>query len=91
MKSIQSEGRITKITFIGAPTALIGSGSLRLLTDPTFDLTGADYKLTKKLIGPALSPSQKLESRFYDFSTARLFHSPSPRHFFMLCSVHSAL
>jgi len=58
MKSNQSEGRITKITYIGGPTALIEMGSLRLLTDPTFDPAGTDYKLTKKLVGPALSAGE---------------------------------
>jgi len=53
-----NERLVTKITYIGGPTALIEIGGLRLLTDPTFDPAGTDYKSTKKLIGPAISAQQ---------------------------------
>ena len=53
-----NEGLVTKITYIGGPTALIEIGGVRLLTDPTFDPAGTDYKSTKKLIGPAISAQQ---------------------------------
>jgi L-ascorbate metabolism protein UlaG (beta-lactamase superfamily) len=51
-----------RITHIGGPTALIEIGSLRILTDPTFDLAGTryvdgPYELAKK-IGPACLPSE---------------------------------
>ncbi len=46
-------------TYIGGPTALLEFGGLRLLTDPTFDPAGEDYKTQvytlHKLAGPALS------------------------------------
>lgn len=50
-----------RITYIGGPTALLEIGSLRLLTDPTFDPGGGDYSFgfgtgSKKLQGPALQP-----------------------------------
>jgi L-ascorbate metabolism protein UlaG (beta-lactamase superfamily) len=49
------------LTLIGGPTALIEIGSMRLLTDPTFDPPGA-YRDTPipfdKLTGPALSREQ---------------------------------
>jgi L-ascorbate metabolism protein UlaG (beta-lactamase superfamily) len=49
-----------KFTYIGGPTALIEMGGLRLLTDPTFDPAGSEYKTLvytlRKTKGPALSP-----------------------------------
>jgi L-ascorbate metabolism protein UlaG (beta-lactamase superfamily) len=50
-----------RITHIGGPTALIEIGSLRLLTDPTFDPAGSHYtrgsvEIIKKT-GPALDAS----------------------------------
>jgi len=48
------------ITHIGGPTALLEFGGLRLLTDPTFDPAGGEYRsgpvTLRKLSGPALSP-----------------------------------
>ena len=50
------------ITYIGGPTALLEFGGVRLLTDPTFDPGGGEYKspatTLRKLTGPALSPEQ---------------------------------
>jgi L-ascorbate metabolism protein UlaG (beta-lactamase superfamily) len=46
------------ITYIGGPTALIEIENLRLLTDPTFDQAGREYRTSAyalhKLQGPAL-------------------------------------
>jgi L-ascorbate metabolism protein UlaG (beta-lactamase superfamily) len=49
------------ITYIGGPTALIEIAGLRLLTDPTFDAPGKDYRFgwgtgSRKLQGPAVAP-----------------------------------
>ena len=48
-----------RITHIGGPTALIETGGWRLLTDPTFDPPGRDYRFglgigSKKLAGPSV-------------------------------------
>jgi L-ascorbate metabolism protein UlaG (beta-lactamase superfamily) len=46
------------VTYIGGPTALLEFGGLRLLTDPTFDPAGSEYRhgpvTLRKLSGPAL-------------------------------------
>jgi len=51
-------GAELKVTYIGGPTALLELGGLRLLTDPTFDPAGEEYKTglytLKKLAGPAI-------------------------------------
>lgn len=48
-----------KITYIGGPTALLQVGTLRLLTDPTFDAAGQEFQLPsynlRKTAGPAMS------------------------------------
>lgn len=48
------------ITYIGGPTCLLEFGGVRLLTDPTFDPGGGEYKsgpvTLRKFSGPALSP-----------------------------------
>ena len=48
-----------RITYIGGPTALVEIGGLRLLTDPTFDAAGGEYRAAAyslhKTQGPALS------------------------------------
>ena len=48
------------ITYVGGPTILLDFGGVRLLTDPTFDPAGGEYKsgpvTLRKLTGPALSP-----------------------------------
>jgi L-ascorbate metabolism protein UlaG (beta-lactamase superfamily) len=51
-----------RITHIGGPTTLIEIGGWRVLTDPTFDVPGRTYSFalgtsSRKLIGPAISPS----------------------------------
>jgi L-ascorbate metabolism protein UlaG (beta-lactamase superfamily) len=50
-----------RVTYIGGPTALLEFGGIRLLTDPTFDPAGTEYKsgpaTLRKLAGPALSPA----------------------------------
>jgi len=33
-----------KLTYIGGPTALLELGGLRILTDPTFDPAGGEYR-----------------------------------------------
>mgnify|MGYP001099638567 CR=1 FL=1 len=47
-----------KLTLVGGPTVLIEFGSIRLLTDPTFDPPGS-YRINslhfEKTTGPALS------------------------------------
>jgi L-ascorbate metabolism protein UlaG (beta-lactamase superfamily) len=47
------------ITYVGGPTALLEFGGVRLLTDPTFDPGGGEYRsgpvTLRKLTGPALS------------------------------------
>ena len=49
-----------EITYVGGPTALLRFGAVRLLTDPTFDPGGGEYKsgpvTLRKLRGPALGP-----------------------------------
>jgi L-ascorbate metabolism protein UlaG (beta-lactamase superfamily) len=47
------------ITYIGGPTVLLEFGGVRLLTDPTFDPAGGEYKTgpvtLRKLQGPAIA------------------------------------
>ncbi len=52
-----------RVTHIGGPTALIEIGEWRLLTDPTFDPAGGDYKFgwgtgSHKTTGPAIAASE---------------------------------
>lgn len=55
-------GHPLTLTYIGGPTALIEFGSVRLLTDPTFDPPGGDYTTgpvtLTKLTGPAIPADQ---------------------------------
>ena len=49
-----------RLTHVGGPTVLIEVGGWRLLTDPTFDPAGRDYKFgwgtgSQKLAGPAIA------------------------------------
>jgi L-ascorbate metabolism protein UlaG (beta-lactamase superfamily) len=48
------------LTYVGGPTALLEVGGVRLLTDPTFDPPGAEYRagsyVLRKTLGPALAP-----------------------------------
>ncbi len=51
------------VTHIGGPTVLIEIGGWRLLTDPTFDPPGGDYRFgwgtgSTKLAGPAIQPAE---------------------------------
>jgi L-ascorbate metabolism protein UlaG (beta-lactamase superfamily) len=47
------------LTYIGGPTALLELGGVHLLTDPTFDAPGAEYRagsyVLRKTMGPALT------------------------------------
>ncbi len=49
---------LLRMTYIGGPTALVEIGGLRLLTDPTFDPPGGEYRTTTyslhKTMGPAV-------------------------------------
>jgi len=58
---IQMPAALT-ITYIGGPTALLEFGGVKLLTDPTFDPAGGEYKSTattlRKLTGPGLTPKE---------------------------------
>jgi L-ascorbate metabolism protein UlaG (beta-lactamase superfamily) len=50
------------ITYIGGPTAVLEFGGVRLLTDPTFDPPGGEYRTgpvtLRKLTGPGLGPQE---------------------------------
>ncbi len=52
--------RQLKMTLVGGPTALLRWGTIRLLTDPTFDPAGTEYRagayVLRKTAGPAISP-----------------------------------
>ena len=43
-----TDPRVLKMTYIGGPTVLIEYGSLRILTDPTFDPPGESSLASKK-------------------------------------------
>ena len=49
------------LTYIGGPTALVEWGGLRLLTDPTFDPPGSEFRsgayVLRKTQGPAIAPA----------------------------------
>jgi L-ascorbate metabolism protein UlaG (beta-lactamase superfamily) len=52
-----------RLTHVGGPTVLIEVGGWRLLTDPTFDPAGKDYKFgwgtgSRKLAGPTIPPAE---------------------------------
>jgi L-ascorbate metabolism protein UlaG (beta-lactamase superfamily) len=54
-------GGSCRITYIGGPTVIIEVGSIRLLTDPTFDPPGGKYSFgfgtgSRKTAGPAIAP-----------------------------------
>jgi L-ascorbate metabolism protein UlaG (beta-lactamase superfamily) len=48
-----------RLTYVGGPTALLELGGLRLLTDPTFDPAGTEYRtplyVLRKTGAPALA------------------------------------
>lgn len=46
-----------RLTYIGGPTVLIEIGSLRLLTDPTFEAAGYEYMSGPQLIRKTTSPA----------------------------------
>jgi L-ascorbate metabolism protein UlaG (beta-lactamase superfamily) len=46
-----------RLTYIGGPTVLIEIGSLRLLTDPTFEAAGYQYRAGSQIIGKTTSPA----------------------------------
>jgi L-ascorbate metabolism protein UlaG (beta-lactamase superfamily) len=52
--------QLLRLTCIGGPTALLELGGLRLLTDPTFDPGGSEYRtpvsVLRKTEGPGLAP-----------------------------------
>jgi L-ascorbate metabolism protein UlaG (beta-lactamase superfamily) len=59
-REVDPRGRIARITHIGGPTALIEVGGWTLLTDPTFDPAGGDYRFglgigSSKVVGPAIA------------------------------------
>jgi L-ascorbate metabolism protein UlaG (beta-lactamase superfamily) len=52
-----------RLTHVGGPTVLIEIGGWRLLTDPTFDPAGRDYRFgwgtgSRKLAGPAIAAEE---------------------------------
>lgn len=52
-----------RVTYVGGPTALIEIAGLRLLTDPTFDPAGAEFRgagtyRLDKTRGPAMAPAE---------------------------------
>jgi L-ascorbate metabolism protein UlaG (beta-lactamase superfamily) len=52
-----------RLTHVGGPTVLIEVGGWRLLTDPTFDPAGRDYRFgwgtgSRKLAGPAIAAGE---------------------------------
>ena len=50
-----------RLTYIGGPTLLLQLGGLRLLSDPTFDPAGAEFRagayVLRKTHGPGLRPA----------------------------------
>lgn len=46
-----------RLTYIGGPTVLIEIGSLRLLTDPTFEAAGYEYAAGPQMIRKTASPA----------------------------------
>lgn len=51
-----------RITYIGGPTALIEIGNLRLLTDPTFDPAGGEYRTPSYSLFKLQSPAFGVEA-----------------------------
>lgn len=54
------KSRDLQMTYVGGPTALLEFGGVRLLTDPTFDAAGGEYRaasyVLRKTQGPAMVP-----------------------------------
>jgi L-ascorbate metabolism protein UlaG (beta-lactamase superfamily) len=51
-----------KLTYIGGPTALLELGGLRILTDPTFDPAGGEYRAPSYSLHKTQGPAVRLES-----------------------------
>lgn len=51
-----------RLTYIGGPTALVEFGGLRLLTDPTFDPAGTEYRTQAYVLRKTQSPALPAES-----------------------------
>jgi L-ascorbate metabolism protein UlaG (beta-lactamase superfamily) len=54
---------VIRVTHIGGPTVLVEAAGWRILTDPTFDPAGGDYRFgwgtgSTKLAGPAIAPDR---------------------------------
>lgn len=51
-----------RMTYIGGPTALVEIGGLRLLTDPTFDPAGGEYRAAAYSLHKTLDPAVALDA-----------------------------
>src|SRR5437660_1694264 len=51
-----------RVTYIGGPTALLEMGGLRLLTDPTFDPEGTEYRSRAYVLRKTGSPALPAEA-----------------------------
>jgi L-ascorbate metabolism protein UlaG (beta-lactamase superfamily) len=51
-----------RLTYVGGPTVLLEWGGLRLLTDPTFDPAGSEYRLPSYVLRKTQAPALPLES-----------------------------
>jgi hypothetical protein len=52
-----------RVTYVGGPTALLELGGLRLLTDPTFDPAGTEYRTPSYVLRKTGSPALSSERR----------------------------
>ncbi len=50
-----------RLTYVGGPTAVIETGGLRLLTDPTFDPAGSEYRFPAYTLRKTQAPALELE------------------------------
>lgn len=57
---VRPGGPAVRMTYVGGPTALLELGGVRLLTDPTFDASGSEYRtaayVLRKTQAPAVVP-----------------------------------
>jgi L-ascorbate metabolism protein UlaG (beta-lactamase superfamily) len=51
-----------KLTYIGGPTALLEIGGLRILTDPTFDPAGGEYRAPSYSLHKTQGPAVRLDA-----------------------------
>jgi L-ascorbate metabolism protein UlaG (beta-lactamase superfamily) len=51
-----------KLTYVGGPTALLEIGGLRILTDPTFDPAGGEYRAPSYSLHKTQGPAVRLEA-----------------------------